>query len=219
MCYTSGTTGQPKGAMITHRNLISVTASGIESCLHIHHSDDYLSFLPLPHIFERVVITGLLSAGSAIAFSQGDPLKIIEDVIALQPTIFCAVPRLLTRIHTKIIQKVNSTPGLKSRLFHYALKSKLNELSYKNSHPDIPQSGMDVWDKLIFRPLKTSLGLQRVRKLISGGAPLPGNTMDFFRVMLGPGCSCHEGYGMTETTGIMYRMNMYMCVCNKSLYG
>jgi len=112
-CYTSGTTGNPKGAMLTHRNFITVMVSGLEGVINVQSADLYLSFLPLAHIFERVVINGLLASGSGIAFYSGDLLKLVDDLKNLRPTIFCAVPRLLNRIRDKILQvTLNALTGL-----------------------------------------------------------------------------------------------------------
>eukprot|EP00605_Chrysophyceae_sp_TOSAG23-4_P000537 GSChrysophyteH1.ASY1.ANO1.606.1 assembled CDS len=185
-CYTSGTTGDPKGALISHRNIISVAAAALNSCFDIRHDDYYLSFLPLPHIFERMVVSALISCGSAIGFYQGDPLKLIDDCIALRPSIFCAVPRVLNKIHDKIVSGMNSEDsGVKGQLFKLALKSKLSNLkSSKLDHW--------LWDKLIFKKITNALGLEKVRRLVSGGAPLSVETMNFFRILFGREATIHE---------------------------
>ena len=194
-CYTSGTTGDPKGALITHRNIVSVAASALNSCFDIRYDDYYLSFLPLPHIFERMVVSALLSCGSAIGFFRGDPLKLIEDCIALRPSIFCAVPRVLNKIHDKIESGMVSTPGAKGYMFQLAMNAKLHSLK---------KSGIlkhTLWDAIIFSKIKSALGLDRVRQLVSGGAPLSVATMNFLRVLFGSQATIHEGYGLTESTG------------------
>jgi long-chain acyl-CoA synthetase len=193
-CYTSGTTGNPKGALITHKNIVSVAAAALNSCFDIHYEDYYLSFLPLPHIFERMVVSALLASGSAIGFYQGNPLKLIEDCIALRPSIFCAVPRVLNKIHDKILAggTINS---IKGRMFKYALNKKLENLNKTGQLND------KLWDTIIFDKIKSSLGLDRVRRLVSGGAPLSIETMNFLRVLFGSKTTVHEGYGLTESTG------------------
>ena len=195
-CYTSGTTGQPKGALITHQNIVSVANSALSSCFDVRYDDYYLSFLPLPHIFERMVVSALLSSGSAIGFYRGDPLKLIEDCVALRPTIFCAVPRLLNKIYDKVMGGITSDDsGLKGKMARTAIHSKLNNLHKqgKLSHW--------LWDPLLFSKIKSAIGMDKVRRLVSGGAPLSSHTMDFFRILLGAKSSVHEGYGLTETTG------------------
>ena len=196
LCYTSGTTGVPKGAMITHLNLVATANSGLSSCFgDLSSSDLYLSFLPLPHIFERIVISALLASGAAIGFSRGNPLLIVEDCVSLRPTIFCAVPRLLNRIHDKIEQISTSATGAKGMMLRAALRDKLLGFRKRGlvSHT--------LWDALIMNKLKVGLGLDKVRRIISGGAPLPSATMEFFRILIGSSGTVHEGYGQTETTG------------------
>ena len=196
LCYTSGTTGQPKGAVITHENLVAVANAGLSSCFaDMNSSDVYLSFLPLPHIFERIVLSALISCGASIGFSRGNPLLIIEDCIALRPTIFCAVPRLLNRIFDKVSQAAASATGLKGYMLSTALRDKLDGFRQRGVLTHF------IWDSLVFSKLKAGLGLDRVRRLVSGGAPLPSATMEFFRILVGARCTVHEGYGMTETTG------------------
>ena len=172
ICYTSGTTGKPKGALISHKNMISVMTAGLEGVILAHKEDLYLSFLPLPHIFERIVVNSLLASGAAIGFYRGDILKVVEDLIALQPTIFCAVPRLYTRIHDKFNLKITSETGIQGYLLRTALSTKLKNLR---------ENGVTkhrVWDPLVFLKAKKALGMQNVRLMISGGAPLPVNTME-----------------------------------------
>jgi long-chain acyl-CoA synthetase len=103
-CYTSGTTGDPKGALITHENLISTIAGvqGSEEAFIIKMFDRHLSFLPLPHIFERIVMAQMFTVGASIAFHRCDPLLLIEDIQACRPTMMPAAPRLLNKIHDKV---------------------------------------------------------------------------------------------------------------------
>ena len=193
-CYTSGTTGDPKGALISHKNIISVAAAALNTCFDLRYDDHYLSFLPLPHIFERMVISALLSVGSAIGFFRGDPLKLIEDCIALRPSVFCAVPRLLNKIYDKVELGMLSGGGLKAMLYKKACSTKLQNLKTGILHHT-------VFDFLVFDKIKTALGLDKVRIVVSGGAPLSLNTMNFLRILFGVNTAVHEGYGLTESTG------------------
>ena len=196
LCYTSGTTGNPKGAMITHGNLVAAATSGLEGCIRAGPSDVYLSFLPLPHIFERLVINALLSSGCSVGLFRGNPLFIIDDTKSLEPTIFCAVPRLLNRIYDKVMAGATADPkSMATKLFTTGLATKIQQLRETGSRDHW------LWDRLIFRKLRTALGLRRCGRLLSGGAPLSKEVMEFYRVMLGGQCHCHEGYGQTETSG------------------
>lgn len=100
-CYTSGTTGDPKGALLTHENLISALQGPYDTCP-MGMSDRHLSYLPLAHIFERVVMAQIYICGASVAFFRGDPLLLIEDIQACCPTILPAAPRVLNKIHDKV---------------------------------------------------------------------------------------------------------------------
>lgn len=103
-CYTSGTTGNPKGAMITHRNFVAaISGVCVYSNLKIEIYDRHLSYLPLAHIFERVVISQVFMSGASVAYYRGDPTLLIEDMQACRPTILAAAPRVLNKIHDKVL--------------------------------------------------------------------------------------------------------------------
>ena len=112
-CYTSGTTGDPKGALITHQNLVAAVAN-----LEVSDVDDFgpedvhFSYLPLPHIFERVMQINCFAFGAAVGFYQGDTLKLVEDLVALKPSIFPSVPRVLNRLYDKITAGVSQSFSL-----------------------------------------------------------------------------------------------------------
>jgi len=190
-CYTSGTTGNPKGALITHQGIISAVAAIKMNGVDIGPSDVYLSYLPLPHVMERSCQFTMYFGGGRVGFYQGETLKIMEDIQALQPTLFVSVPRLLNRVYDKITQGVEEAGGVKARLFHQALASKTRALrSGAQTHP--------LWDRLVFNPLKARIGLGNVRMLVTGSAPISAHVMDFLRVVFG--VPVVEGYGQTESS-------------------
>ncbi|KAG5554774.1 hypothetical protein RHGRI_012361 [Rhododendron griersonianum] len=195
ICYTSGTTGTPKGAVLSHGNLIADVA-GSSLAVKFHSSDVFISYLPLAHIYERANQVTCAHYGVAVGFYQGDNLKLMDDMAALRPTIFCSVPRLYNRIYSGIMNAVKTSGGLRERLFNAAYNAKKQAiLNGKNPSP--------MWDRLVFNKIKGKLG-GRVRLMASGASPLSPDVMDFLRVCFG--CHVLEGYGMTETSCVITSM-------------
>lgn len=191
ICYTSGTTGTPKGAVLTHANLIANSA-GSSVGIRFYPSDIYISYLPLAHIYERVNQIALAHFGVAVGFYQGDNLKLMDDMAVLRPTLFASVPRLYNRIYAGITNAVKQSGGLRERLFNAAYNAKLHAIS--NGKTPSP-----MWDRLVFNKIKDRLG-GRVRFMSSGASPLSPDVMDFLRVCFG---QIVEGYGMTETSCVI----------------
>uniref|UniRef100_A0A672I0P5 Long-chain-fatty-acid--CoA ligase n=1 Tax=Salarias fasciatus TaxID=181472 RepID=A0A672I0P5_SALFA len=188
ICFTSGTTGNPKGAMLTHGNVISNTAAFIR-VTQPSTKDVLISFLPLAHMFERVVEGVILIHGARIGYFQGDIRLLMDDLKTLQPTVFPVVPRLLNRMFDKVFGQAN-TP-LKRWLLDFAFRRKESELKSGVVRKD------SMWDKLIFKKVQASLG-GRVRLMITGAAPVSPTILTFLRAALG--CQFYEGYGQTECT-------------------
>ncbi|XP_041011102.1 long chain acyl-CoA synthetase 6, peroxisomal-like [Juglans microcarpa x Juglans regia] len=192
ICYTSGTTGTPKGAVLTHGNLIANVA-GTSLCAKFFPSDVYISYLPLAHIYERVNMVSMTYHGVAVGFYQGDNMKLMDDMAALRPTIFCSVPRLYNRVYAGITNAVKTSSGLRQRLFNAAYNAKKQAiLSGKNPSP--------MWDKLVFNKIREKLG-GRVRFMVSGASPLSPDIMEFLKICFGGQVT--EGYGMTETSCVI----------------
>ncbi|CAM5132723.1 unnamed protein product [Eretmochelys imbricata] len=192
VCFTSGTTGNPKGAMLTHRNMIADLAGFLkvtESQWAPSCEDVYISYLPLAHIFEKMVQSIIYCHGGRIGFFQGDIRLLSDDMKTLRPTVFPVVPRLLNRMYDKIFSQAN-TP-LKRWLLEFAAERKKAEV----------QSGIirndSLWDKLFFNKIQASLG-GCVRMIITGAAPASPTVLGFLRAALG--CQIYEGYGQTECT-------------------
>lgn len=188
ICYTSGTTGNPKGALITHENLVS-SGAGFAGTIPMLPSDRHISYLPLPHIYERGVVCQMLYSGASIAFFRGDPLLLIEDIVACRPTVIPMVPRVMNKIHDKIVAGMAAKGGITEKMFKTALQAKtmgLQEGKLTNA----------LWDRILFNKIKKALGLDCVRLMCSGSAPLSPTVMAFFRCLLG--VPVVEGYGQTE---------------------
>ncbi|KAM6952652.1 long-chain-fatty-acid--CoA ligase 1-like isoform 1-T2 [Lycodopsis pacificus] len=192
ICFTSGTTGNPKGAMLTHRNVVSNCSAFIKmtevSCP-FSRSDVHISFLPLAHMFERVVQGVMIVHGASIGFFQGDIRLLSDDLNTLKPTVFPVVPRLLNRMYDKIFGQANS--ALKRWLLGFASRRKEAEMRSGIVRRD------SIWDQLIFRKVQASLG-GRVRLMLTGAAPISPTVLTFLRAAVG--CQFYEGYGQTECT-------------------
>ncbi|VFQ68349.1 unnamed protein product [Cuscuta campestris] len=196
--YTSGTTGEPKGVILSNEAFMSEVLSVDQLLLLTDKAgspeDVYFSFLPLAHIFDQVIETYCILSGASIGFWQGDIRFLIEDLIVLKPTIFCGVPRVYDRIYTATMDKILAGGMMKNLLFHYAYNYKL-----KNLEKGLRQEeAAPFFDKLVFDKIKQAFG-GRVRLMLSGAAPLPKHVEEFLRVT----CCCvlSQGYGLTESCG------------------
>jgi long-chain acyl-CoA synthetase len=194
--YTSGTTGAPKGVEVTHENIVSGIAAlqtytehiGIE----VTPEDSTLSYLPLAHIFDRIVEEFALYSGARIGYYQGSPKKITEDVAALRPTLFIAVPRVLERIQAGIDAKVKGK-GLVTRVI-FALAFRWKQLRIKMGAA--VESAAPWLDSVVFDSVRKGFG-GRLRFVVSGGAPLAGRVQEYLQIALC--CPVLQGYGLTET--------------------
>ena len=199
--YTSGTTGPPKGAMLSHRNFASfLGAQTLNKDTKFTSDDVTLSYLPLPHILERQFDYSFLSVGAKIVYYSGDVQKLKDDLAVVKPTIFMSVPRLYSRFYEVLRGKFNDLTGLIKKGLDYALETKLANLK---------ETGVcthRVYDKIFFGKTREALG-GRVRMMISGSAPLLPEVQNFLKV-----CMCApllEGYGQTESTGAMFITDAY----------
>ncbi|KAF9359606.1 hypothetical protein BGX26_011941 [Mortierella sp. AD094] len=193
ICYTSGTTGTPKGAVLTHKNFVA----GISS-LHLMakhqrffiptNADTHISYLPLAHVFERLCQATMISGAARIGYYQGDTLKLLDDVAILQPTIFVSVPRLFNRIYDKVLAGVKAKGGVAAFLFNRAYATKKANLRH-----GVLQHAL--WDRLVFGAIRARLG-GKVKHIVSGSAPISPDVMDFLRICFS--ADVYEGYGQTE---------------------
>jgi len=186
--YTSGTTGTPKGVMLTHYNVVGAMSGVAGNFFQISEEDVLISYLPLAHILERVAELMFLQMGASIGFWQGNVLLLPDDLLVLQPTMMPAVPRVLDRFYDKVKAAIDSGSWLKRTLFQkaYAAKKYAQENGKTTS----------VWDAIVFKKVKARLG-GRVRGMLSGGAPLRPEVHEFLRVAFD--CPIIQGYGLTET--------------------
>ncbi|KAK6251435.1 hypothetical protein SCA6_005440 [Theobroma cacao] len=194
--YTSGTTGDPKGVLISNDSIVTFIA-GVKRLLErvneqLTVKDVYLSYLPLAHIFDRVIEELFISLGASIGFWRGDVKLLVEDIGELKPTFFCAVPRVLDRIYSGLLQKISGGGLLKKKLFDVAYSYKYYNMRKGRNH----REASPICDKVVFSKVKQGLG-GRVRIILSGAAPLSAHVEEFLRVV----ACCHvlQGYGLTES--------------------
>ncbi|KAI0282206.1 acetyl-CoA synthetase-like protein [Russula aff. rugulosa BPL654] len=195
LCYTSGTTSIPKGVLLTHGNLAIAAKSNLYGYPVDHERVTMMSYLPLAHIYERVIQLTVIALGGAIGFYTGDPLRLLEDAQVLKPNFFPAVPRVLNRIYQAAMVAGN-VPGLKGAIFRRAVQTKLDNMHLTGAvtHP--------LWDRLVFRKIQTVLG-GNVKVVTTGSAPISAEVLDFLKIALG--CDIFEGYGMTENCALCTR--------------
>ncbi|ORX57910.1 acetyl-CoA synthetase-like protein [Piromyces finnis] len=197
ICFTSGTTGNPKGALLTHKNFTTNSCSATNDLIppffEITNKDCHISYLPLSHTLEQIVCFVVTYLGCRIGFYSGNVMKIVDDIAILQPSIFITVPRLLTRVYAAIKSAVEKGSSLSRNLFDFAYNKKLNLLKSGYCH------NQTIWDKLVFSKIQKKFG-GNLRVIIVGSAPLDEEIITFLRVTLG--CFVLEGYGATETCAV-----------------
>mmetsp|Transcript_16717 Transcript_16717/g.26998 ORF Transcript_16717/g.26998 Transcript_16717/m.26998 type:complete len:794 (+) Transcript_16717:191-2572(+) len=175
LCYTSGSTGMPKGVLITHSGLISAVAGLRHFGLDIHPTDVHLSYLPLAHIFERVLTYAMFYGGASVGFYRGSPKHILGDLKELRPTIFPTVPRLLNKMHDSIWTKVREAGGAQKIVFENVLQAKLEALHGVTTSDKLYalMEDADIKDWLFGRTLKDKvedLRTGRILRQIAGGS-------------------------------------------------
>ncbi len=190
--YTSGTSGVPKGAMLTHRNLVSNIVATSER-LPLQPGDVNLSFLPLSHIFQRHVDYAAFRAGATTAYSP-NLLTVAEDLRQVRPTFAAGVPHFFQKIHARICFEVSRRPALARCLFDKALR-----IGRKEPGSSRPSLAYKLANRLIFKKVRVRLG-GRIRFFISGGAALDREIAEFFWAI---GVPIYEGYGLSETSPVI----------------
>ncbi|MEO0073933.1 MAG: long-chain fatty acid--CoA ligase, partial [candidate division WOR-3 bacterium] len=201
ICYTSGTTGEPKGAMLTHQNILSNVLSAIEWC-NINEKDVLLSFLPLCHMFERTCgYYSLLLAGACIAYAESVQ-TVAQDARTIRPTLMIVVPRVLEKAYSTVVERVLKGPALQRRLMAAALRSHTRYARLRHRGQRIPlRLALVRWltGLLVVRRLHRLAG-GRLRMIFSGAAPLDRRLANIFRAF---GFNLLEGYGLTEAAPVI----------------
>lgn len=198
--YTSGTTGEPKGAMLTHGNLMS-NLRHVAPLLGMRSADSALSFLPLSHVLERIANFGLVSMGAHVFFAESVD-QVPNNLAEVRPTILTSVPRLFEKIKTRVLDKVSQDPAFRQAIFKWAMEAGGEFLEARQKGAPV-HLGLalkhQLADNLVFSKIRERTG-GRLRLCISGGAPLPADVGRFFAVL---GIEIVEGYGLTETSPVI----------------
>ena len=194
--YTSGTTGTPKGVMLSHRNILSNVLACIP-CFPPGERNKALSFLPLNHIFERMVTFLYLFNGTAIYYAESFE-TIGENLKEVRPQMFTTVPRLLEKVYDKIMAKGNELKGVKRKLFFWA-HDLANKYEINKALPVSYKIQLALANKLIFSKWREALG-NNLKCIVSGGAAAQVRLIRIFTAAQIP---IMEGYGLTETSPVI----------------
>src|SRR5580704_172251 len=196
--YTSGTTGEPKGVMLNHSNLTSNTTDGFVDLL---PTDIGLSFLPLAHVYERVIDYGYIFNGVPVAYIEQIE-SVSQALLEVRPTIVAAVPRFYEKMYANILEKGHRETGLKRSIFDWALRVAAKATPWRAYGKDVSAGVRMQWlmaDSLVFSKIRAGLG-GHIRIFSSGGAPLAPELAEFFWSV---GLQVFQGYGLTETSPVV----------------
>ena len=196
--YTSGTTGDPKGVVLTHANVMSNVLAGVER-FHTSPEDVFLSFLPMSHMLERIAgyYSNLLS-GATVVFGGGLS-TIREDVLSVRPTVLIVVPRILEKFHEAAREKVTRSPAWRRKMVESAIDALNRRANFRYREETVPASlKLRCWffDRAVVSALRKIAG-GRLRLLVCGGAPLDKKLAKLLLIL---GFNIVEGYGLTEAS-------------------
>ncbi|MGN6243471.1 MAG: AMP-dependent synthetase/ligase [Motilibacteraceae bacterium] len=195
--YTSGTTGRPKGVELTHGNFLAEVDNGIGQLEPLFRDQEAstLLFLPLAHVFARVIQVGCVVSRTRMGHTA-DIKNLLDDLAGFQPTFILSVPRVFEKVYNSAAQKAEA--GGKGKIFHQAAETAISysESLDRGGAPLPLRLKHSLFDKLVYAKLRQAMG-GKVRYAVSGGAPLGTRLGHFFR---GAGITVLEGYGLTETT-------------------
>jgi long-chain acyl-CoA synthetase len=201
LVYTSGTTGEPKGVMLTHGNVMSNIESAVVF-FDFRRDDVSLSFLPLSHIFERMAgFYAILYVGATIAYAESIE-ALSKNMTEIRPTLFMAVPRVYEKFYQRIMDNAAAETGLTKKIMDWALAvgAKYSEAKLSGANGGgLLGLKWSIANQLVFKKIRERLG-GRLRLLVSGGAALPRQLAFFF---YGIGLTIFEGYGLSETSPVI----------------
>jgi long-chain acyl-CoA synthetase len=209
LVYTSGTTGPPKGVMLSHRNIIWASRA-VHGLLGGQPEDELLSFLPLCHIAERTItVFNQVVNGSVVSFAENlDTVR--ENLTEVRPHVFFAVPRIWEKLHSTIELRMRDASWAKRKAYAWAVgvgravnalrQAALREGREPEDPPPALRARLALAERAVLLPLRRRLGLDRTRFAISGAAPISPDVIDYFQSI---GVPLVEGYGQTESSAVL----------------
>jgi long-chain acyl-CoA synthetase len=195
--YTSGATGEPKGAVLAHRNMV-YEARALKNAVPLDHTDEQLLVLPLAHIFARHLLWAAVEQGAVSAFAEGED-RVYQNLVELAPTFVAAVPRMFERAYARVLHDASVRGGLVRAVLERALDVGRRASRLRQRGEALPTAlalQLAVADRML-RRIRERFG-GRIRFFVSGGAPLPREVAELFHAV---GLLILEGYGLSETTG------------------
>lgn len=198
--YTSGTTGPPKGVMLSHKNILHNSYAGLK-CMDVYANDLFLSFLPLSHMLERTAGYYMpMMCGATVAFARSIP-QLAEDLTIIKPTLLVAVPRIFEKIHSALLASLKKRSPFMRSMFQTAVESGWQ--TFLHSQGRMPWNSSQllypVLNKLVAEKVRARFG-GKLRIIISGGAAL---NADIAKVFIGLGLPIYQGYGLTESSPVI----------------
>lgn len=191
--YTSGTTGAPKGVVLTHATAVAATTGGMAAASQSGASDVVCSYLPLAHIYGRLLEHVSIYGGGRVGYFHGNILELVDDLKLLRPTTFASVPRLYNRFGGAIKASTVDAPGFRGTLSRHVVQTKMANLKNKEH----PSNKHLLYDRIWGRKVSAALGLDRAKSLVSGSAPLDPSLQQFLSIVTAS--RVMQGFGMTET--------------------
>lgn len=201
LIYTSGTTGEPKGVMLTHSNFCSNVTDSCADVDFDSKTDLAISFLPLAHVYGRMMDYSNLFHGVTIAYVEAVE-QVAQALLEIHPTILAAVPRVFEKIYARVVEQGSVRTGIQGKIFDWAMKVAGHSAFWRSGEGKASIGVKLEWrlaDKLVYSKIRLGTG-GRLRIVFSGGAPLAKELSEFFWAV---GVPIYQGYGLTETSPVL----------------
>jgi long-chain acyl-CoA synthetase len=199
--YTSGTTGEPKGVMLTHSNFCSNVADSCSDLVLYPETDLAVSFLPLAHVYGRMLDYLYIFAGCPVAYVEAVE-SVAQALLEVRPTVLAAVPRFFEKIYARLMEQGSKATGTKRRIFDFAMRTTREAAAWRCGEKEASLGVRLRWaiaDKLVYSKIRAGTG-GNLRVVLSGGAPLSKDLAEFFWAI---GIKIYQGYGLTETSPVL----------------